>query len=97
MSNLSCNCSKDNHRQENNEMLKSAKLKATKKRMLLLNCLRHSDLPLTAEEIHTYLKKEINTSGLAVESFISRLKYQFRRLSTYITATFIIDKIQQSF
>lgn len=60
MSNLSCNCSKDNHRQENNEMLKSAKLKATKKRMLLLNCLRHSDLPLTAEEIHTYLKKEIN-------------------------------------
>ena len=42
------------------------------------------------------LKKEINTSGLAVENFISRLKYQFRRLSTYITATFIIDKIQQS-
>ncbi|MEG0250652.1 MAG: Fur family transcriptional regulator [Peptostreptococcus sp.] len=60
MSNPSCNCSRDNHRQENNDMLKSAKLKATRKRMLLLNCLRHSDAPLTAEEIYTDLKKEIN-------------------------------------
>lgn len=52
--------SEDNHRQENNDMLKSANLKATKKRMLLINCLRHSDSPLTAEEIYSYIKEDTN-------------------------------------
>lgn len=42
------------------------------------------------------LKTEIKTSGATVESFITRLKYQFQKLSTYITATFVIDKVQQS-
>lgn len=41
-------------------MLKSANLKATKKRMLLINCLRHSDSPLTADEIYNILKEDIN-------------------------------------
>ncbi len=51
--------SKDNHKKENNEMLKSANLKATKKRMLLINCLRHANSPLTAEEIYNILKEDI--------------------------------------
>lgn len=60
----SCSCSKDNHREENNSVLRSANLKVTEKRMRLLNCLRHSEKPLTAEEVYTYLKEgiEINLS-----------------------------------
>ena len=56
----SCNCSNDNHRKENNELLKSANLKTTKKRMSLINCLRHADRPLSAEEIYSIIKENIN-------------------------------------
>lgn len=53
------NCtSKDNHRSENSEMLKSANLKSTKQRRFLINCLRHSDSPLTADEIYSLIKEE---------------------------------------
>ena len=56
----SCNCSNDNHRKENNELLKSTNLKTTKKRMSLINCLRHADRPLSAEEIYSIIKENIN-------------------------------------
>lgn len=56
----SCNCSNDNHRKENNELLKSANLKTTKKRMSLINCLRHTDRPLSAEEIHSVIKEDMH-------------------------------------
>ena len=59
-----CSCSKDNHREENDALLKAANLKTTKKRMELINCLRHSDKPMTAEDIYLELRKtlEINLS-----------------------------------
>lgn len=75
---------------------------ASKRYNIALNSIRNNLKNATGTDIQPVinqwirLKKEINTSGLAVESFISRMKYQFRRLSTYITAAFIIDKLQQS-
>lgn len=59
-----CSCSKDNHRKENDALLKAANLKTTKKRMELINCLRHSDRPMTAEDIYLELRKilQINLS-----------------------------------
>lgn len=75
---------------------------ASKRYDIPLNSIRNNLKNATGADIQPAinqwirLKKEINTSGLAVENFINRLKYQFRRLSTYITATFIIDKLQQS-
>ena len=59
-----CSCSKDNHRKENDALLKAANLKTTKKRMELINCLRHSDKPMTAEDIYLELRKtlQINLS-----------------------------------
>ncbi|MBC2576842.1 Fur family transcriptional regulator [Peptostreptococcus canis] len=68
-----CDCSLDNHRKENNNILKSANLKATKKRMILLNCLRHSDAPLNAEEIYNILKQDININLSTVYRALSAL------------------------
>ncbi len=68
-----CDCSLDNHRKENNNILKSANLKATKKRMILLNCLRHSDAPLNAEEIYNLLKQDININLSTVYRALSAL------------------------
>lgn len=58
--NTSCNCSDDNHRKENHEMLKSVNLKTTNRRIQLINCLRHSDTPLSAEDIYHELNKDID-------------------------------------
>lgn len=68
-----CDCSLDNHKKENNNILKSANLKVTKKRMILLNCLRHSDAPLNAEEIYNLLKKDININLSTVYRALSAL------------------------
>lgn len=59
-----CSCSRDNHRKENDALLKAANLKTTKKRMELINCLRHSDKPMTVEEVYLSLRKsmQINLS-----------------------------------
>lgn len=55
------NCSSsDSHKKENNDILKSASLKVTKKRVMMINCLRHSDRPLSAEEIHLLLNKDVD-------------------------------------
>ncbi|KGF10450.1 Fur family transcriptional regulator [Peptostreptococcus sp. MV1] len=55
-----CSCSKDNHRKENYALLKAANLKTTKKRMELINCLRHSEKPMTAEDIYHEVRKNVN-------------------------------------
>lgn len=68
-----CSCSNDNHRKENNALLKSANLKTTKKRMSLINCLRHSDRPLSAEEIHSLLKEDIHINLSTVYRALSAL------------------------
>ena len=56
-----CSCT-DNHKKENNEILKSASLKVTPKRMMLINCLRHSEKPLSAEEIHSILSEKLDVN-----------------------------------
>ncbi len=60
MTKTCCCKSTDNHKKENQDLLKSVNLKSTKKRSSLINCLRHTDAPLTVEEIHDLLKKEVN-------------------------------------
>lgn len=69
----SCNCT-DNHSEENNDILKSASLKVTPKRVMMINCLRHSDKPLSAEEIHSILNKEIEINLSTVYRALNALE-----------------------
>lgn len=68
-----CSCSNDNHRKENHEILKNANLKTTKKRMLLINCFRHSNAPLTADDVYNMLKEKTNINLSTVYRALSAL------------------------
>ncbi|WP_242961546.1 Fur family transcriptional regulator [Peptostreptococcus faecalis] len=71
-------CPDDNHIGENKDILKSLNLKSTKKRLLLMNCFRHSDSPLSAEDVYHILNKEIDINMSTVYRILNYLTdYKF--------------------
>lgn len=56
-----------------NNLLKSANLKSTKKRILILSVLNNSDSPLTSEEILEQTSKEINMNLSTIYRALSAL------------------------
>lgn len=73
MENNYYNKQKEIFTKENANLLKSANLKTTKKRLFLIDCLKNSDGPLTAEEIHRKLREDININLSTVYRALSSL------------------------
>lgn len=61
------------HLAENANLLKKANLKTTKKRLMMLECLRNSESPLTAEDLYTLMKKSVNINLSTVYRSLSAL------------------------
>lgn len=66
-------CPNDSHGIESQKILKNANLKMTKKRVLIIDCFKHSNVPLTADDVFNILRENTNINLSTIYRALSAL------------------------